>query len=113
MTALASGARRLPTHYLTIRVPWHDSGWNGAVCARPLEYTSCLILPRIGEGKRDEVEPRCARPALRRTDGRRPAAVDAGLHVRLRHGTPRGTRRDGRHPPIPAGQPQARTTADP
>jgi hypothetical protein len=27
---------------------------------RPLENTSCLILPRIGEGKRDEVEVRCA-----------------------------------------------------
>ena len=27
MKSLASGARRLPTHHITIRVPWHDSGW--------------------------------------------------------------------------------------
>ena len=60
MKSLAPGARRLPTHHITIRVPWHDSGWAGSVCARPLENTSCLILPRIGEGKRDEVEARCA-----------------------------------------------------
>lgn len=60
MTSLAPGARRLPTHHITIRVPWHDSGWAGSVCARPLENTSCLILPRIGEGKRDAVEVRCA-----------------------------------------------------
>lgn len=60
MSILAAGARRLPAHHVTIRVPWHDAGWTGAVCARPLENTSCLILPRIGEGKRDEVEARCA-----------------------------------------------------
>ena len=30
------------------------------MCARPLDNTSCLILPRIGEGRRDEVEVRCA-----------------------------------------------------
>ncbi len=44
----------------TIRVPWHDGGWTGSVCARPTDNTSCLILPRIGEGRRDEVEIRCA-----------------------------------------------------
>lgn len=60
VTGVAAGARSLPTHHITIRVPWHDSGWTGSVCARPTENTSCLILPRIGEGKRDEVELRCA-----------------------------------------------------
>jgi hypothetical protein len=60
MKSLSPGARRLPTHHITIRVPWHDSGWAGSVCVRPLENTSCLILPRIGEGKRDEIELRCA-----------------------------------------------------
>src|SRR6266566_3652461 len=64
MKSLANGARRLPTHHVTIRVPWHDSGWCGTVCARPLENTSCLILPRIGAGKRDEVETRCAAKQL-------------------------------------------------
>jgi len=56
----ALGARALPTHHITIRVPWHDGGWNGSVCARPLDNTSCLILPRIGEGKNDESDVRCA-----------------------------------------------------
>lgn len=60
MKARAQGARRLPVHHLTVRVPWHDSGWAGTVCQRPLENTSCLILPHIGEGKRGEVEARCA-----------------------------------------------------
>jgi len=56
MTAYVTGARRLPLHHVTIRVPWHDGGWTGTVCARPLDNSSCLVLPRIGEGRRDEVE---------------------------------------------------------
>ena len=49
---------------------WYYSGRTGGVCARPLDNTSCLILPRIGEGRRDEVEARCA--------GRRFDEVDPG-----------------------------------
>ena len=60
MSAISADARRLPLHHVTVRVPWHDGGWTGSVCARPLDNTSCLILPRIGEGRRDEVEARCA-----------------------------------------------------
>ena len=57
---ISDGARRLPLHHITIRVPWHDGGWTGRVCARPLDNTSCLVLPRIGEGRRDQDEVRCA-----------------------------------------------------
>ena len=60
MSSLSHGARPLPMHHITIRVPWHDNGWNGSVCTRPSDNTSCLALRRIGEGKRDEVEIRCA-----------------------------------------------------
>ena len=66
---MITGARRLPVHHLTIRVPWHDGGWAGTVCARPLDNTSCLILPRIGEGRRDEAEVRCASQRLDKLDG--------------------------------------------
>ena len=60
MNTLAAGARRLPLHHVTVRVPWHDAGWTGSVCTQPLDNTSCLILPRIGEGRRDDVELRHA-----------------------------------------------------
>lgn len=60
MLSITPGARRLPLHHITIRVPWHDGGWNGTVCKKPLENTSCLILRRIGEERRDDVEARCA-----------------------------------------------------
>ena len=60
MKHLEAGARHLPTHHITIRVPWHDRGWSGSVCSHPLANTSCLILPRIGQGKSDEKEASCA-----------------------------------------------------
>ena len=68
MTTNAGGARALPPHHVTIRVPWHDGGWKGRVCARPLDNTSCLILPRIGGGRRDDVEVRCAGQRLDELD---------------------------------------------
>ena len=58
----------MPPHHVTIRVPWHDGGWTGNVCARPLDNTSCLILPRIGEGRRDDVEARCSGQRLDELD---------------------------------------------
>ena len=35
MRAMVPGARRLAPRHLSIRVPWHDAAWNGAVCAAP------------------------------------------------------------------------------
>ena len=68
MTGLAEGARLLPPHHIAIRVPWHDQGWTGTVCARPLDNSSCLVLRHIGERRRDEVEARCASRRLDELD---------------------------------------------
>jgi len=57
---MIDGARKLPPHHLTIRVPWHDDGWSGTVCKRPRENTSCLVLSRIGTSRDDAAEERCA-----------------------------------------------------
>ncbi len=54
--ALIQGARQLPLHHITLRVPWHDNGWNGTVCNNPCNNTSCLNLSRISEGKNDKKE---------------------------------------------------------
>ena len=56
MSELAPGARELPLHHISIRVPWHDRGWDGSVCADPKSNTSCLILPRVSDEKDDETE---------------------------------------------------------
>jgi len=39
-----------PMHHLTLRVPWHDSKWNGSVCAAPSENGYCVAPDRIGSG---------------------------------------------------------------
>ncbi len=46
----------LPLRHLSIRVPWHDAGWNGTVCGDPTNNASCLRLPNIHERRNDPVE---------------------------------------------------------
>ena len=42
-----------PIRHLSVRVPWHDNGWNGTVCDDPKNNVACLKLLRIAE-KKDE-----------------------------------------------------------
>lgn len=42
--------------HLSVRVPWHDGGWAGTVCKRPLDNASCVLLKNIGEHREDEYE---------------------------------------------------------
>ena len=51
---------RVPRSHLSVRVPWHDAGWDGTVCRAPRQNSSCLALNRIGAAKRDETEERHA-----------------------------------------------------
>jgi len=46
----------IPTQHLSVRVPWHDTGWNGKVCCHPRDNGSCMFLPRINESKDAEQE---------------------------------------------------------
>ena len=45
----------MPQH-LSIRVPWHDNGWNGTVCVDPSSNNSCLRLKNIYENRNDAKE---------------------------------------------------------
>jgi len=49
-------ARDLPYQHLSIRVPWHDTGWDGRVCADPIGNGSCLRLRQVAERRDDESE---------------------------------------------------------
>ena len=49
---MIEGARQLSRQHVTIRVPWHDSGWTGRVCTAPSANTSCVALSRIAAYKR-------------------------------------------------------------
>ena len=42
--------------HISIRVPWHDNGWNGTVCQFPANNNSCLRLKNIYENRNDSDE---------------------------------------------------------
>src|SRR5688572_5912969 len=46
----------IPTRHLSVRVPWHDTAWNGKVCCNPRENGSCMFLPRINQTKNADQE---------------------------------------------------------
>lgn len=45
-----------PIHHISVRAPWHDSDWNGAVCADPKNNSACLKLRRIASNKDELAE---------------------------------------------------------
>ena len=61
---MIAGARRLPVHHLSIRVPWHDGGWAGTVCNCPAGNMACRVLPRIADEKDDDAETEVAGRSL-------------------------------------------------
>lgn len=49
-------AMNYPMRHISIRVPWHDTGWDGRVCAAPRLNGACLALKRIAEDRDDAAE---------------------------------------------------------
>ena len=47
------GQSAQPVEHISIRVPWHDGGWSGAVCHDPIGNGSCVLLKNIGASRRD------------------------------------------------------------
>ncbi len=42
--------------HLSVRVPWHDNGWNGSVCNNPKANGACLVLKNCALNRNDEQE---------------------------------------------------------
>jgi hypothetical protein len=42
--------------HLSVRVPWHDSGWNGSMCSDPASNASCILLKNVAERRDDTYE---------------------------------------------------------
>jgi len=42
--------------HVSVRVPWHDNGWNGTICKNPKNNASCLFLRRINDLKDENLE---------------------------------------------------------
>lgn len=42
--------------HLSIRVPWHDNGWNGTICKCPSANNACLALKNCALNRDDKME---------------------------------------------------------
>lgn len=51
-----SGARQLPIQHLSVRLPWHDTGWAGTVCQALSKNSWCMVLKRIREEREAAAE---------------------------------------------------------
>ena len=54
-----------PLKHISIRVPWHDTGWDGRVCAAPRLNGACLRLKRIAEDRDDAAEESVAGKSIK------------------------------------------------
>ena len=45
-----------PLRHISVRVPWHDTGWDGHFCRFPAGNASCLILKRIRGSRNNDFE---------------------------------------------------------
>lgn len=74
---MIQGSRTLSIQHLTIRVPWHDSGWNGTFCQTCTANTSCTVLPRIATCRDDVFETMRAGESIENLDpSKYPPCVD-------------------------------------
>lgn len=47
------------TKHISVRVPWHDNGWNGQVCQNPAVNHACMILKNIAAERHEPKFPGC------------------------------------------------------
>lgn len=65
---MGSSNRSYPLRHLSIRVPWHDCGWNGTVCQDPRLNTACLKLKQIALKRDDAAEEAVAGQSIKDLD---------------------------------------------
>ena len=54
--SLSPEAGSYPLRHVSVRVPWHDAGWNGTVCSAPQLNGACAKLKGIAGSKNDAQE---------------------------------------------------------
>lgn len=47
---------KYPIKHISVRVPWHDNGWNGTICKTPKANSACLVLKNCAEKRDDDKE---------------------------------------------------------
>lgn len=59
-----------PLRHISIRVPWHDLGWNGTVCKVPKLNGACLKLDNIARNRNDNAEAAVAGQSIEHLEQR-------------------------------------------
>ncbi len=54
-----------PLRHISIRVPWHDTGWDGRVCSAPRLNGACLKLKGIAQKRNDAAEEAVAGQSIK------------------------------------------------
>ena len=54
-----------PLKHISIRIPWHDTGWDGSVCSVPRLNGACLKLKQIAEKRNDNAEESVAGKSIK------------------------------------------------
>lgn len=61
-------SKNFPLRHISVRMPWHDAGWNATVCGDPRHNTACLKLLNIAQSKDEAAEEAIAGKSLRDVD---------------------------------------------
>src|SRR5438552_13117402 len=67
-----SRGRLSVTTHLSVRLEWHDRGWDGRICDQPHLNTSCIVHEHIREQRDDDQERASSAVPLDQLPGWRP-----------------------------------------
>ena len=56
---------KYPIKHLSVRVPWHDNGWDGTICRNPKANSACLVLKNCAENRDDDREEELSGKSIR------------------------------------------------
>lgn len=72
---------RSALRHVSVRVPWHDTGWNGRICADPAGNSACLAVRRTARNRDDEYETSCAGASLDDLERMPPCLAERGTFL--------------------------------
>lgn len=64
--------------HISVRVPWHDNGWNGSVCKSPSLNSSCLRLKNTSDNRDDDYEDSVCQQCIFGKEDRIPCVSEGG-----------------------------------
>lgn len=72
---------RSALRHVSVRVPWHDTGWNGSICRDPKANSSCLALRRTSQNRDDDFEGAVAGRFINELDRLPPCMAERGTFL--------------------------------